>query len=259
MKKPRVGVCMFCDRTGPLSDEDVFPKWLGRRLHKREGAKRYGMSTFTFNDAGEPLVDDDGQFIVSSRRQTGNLPLPFKLPNICSDCNNGWMSQLESRAIPVMTPLMDGESTNFEVVSQDVLAIWALKTSLTYNAVVTPGVIPLEAGAHPLYTAQTPIPNSRVVVGTAPTMDYFHFRNVERPILPGGLQIGVVTTGFQFDHLVVQTLIVWPAQVGVGLAQQASPAEMGGLVQIWPSVGPIAWPQPFLPPTKKAQPPKQSS
>lgn len=49
---------------------------------------------------------------------------------VCSDCNNGWMNDLENEAEPVLTPLMRGESVDFNLAERAVLARWAGKTAL---------------------------------------------------------------------------------------------------------------------------------
>ena len=56
----------------------------------------------------------------------------FKLNRICADCNNGWMSDLETRAKPLIIGLMNG-STKLESLDNHqrrLLARWAGKTAI---------------------------------------------------------------------------------------------------------------------------------
>lgn len=56
----------------------------------------------------------------------------FKLNRICEDCNNGWMSDLEQQAKPVIIDLISGK-TKLEALDakeREVLARWAGKTAI---------------------------------------------------------------------------------------------------------------------------------
>jgi hypothetical protein len=60
----------------------------------------------------------------------------FKEGRICPDCNNGWMSELESEAMGVLKPLMDGQMA-FEQLSEEekrILTRWSFKTAIVLNS-----------------------------------------------------------------------------------------------------------------------------
>ena len=66
----------------------------------------------------------------------------FKLNRICEDCNNGWMSDLEQRAKPVIVDLMSG-NTKLEALDaneREVLARWAGKLPLLSHTQSEPKV-----------------------------------------------------------------------------------------------------------------------
>lgn len=64
-------------------------------------------------------------------RDMGEQP-PFRLTvkNVCSDCNNGWMSQLEDIAQRVLTPLILGRPGTIEAIDHAAIATWVQKTAL---------------------------------------------------------------------------------------------------------------------------------
>jgi hypothetical protein len=116
--------CLACGITSsPASREHVFSDWLLTEfkasnttigLHRRLG---------------------DG----SRHRQRDEIRLDsFKLKKICENCNNGWMSDLENAAKPLMLGLMKG-SISFSVLTEGdrkTLARWAGKTSIVESHAV---------------------------------------------------------------------------------------------------------------------------
>ncbi|MGH2922380.1 MAG: hypothetical protein ACRDKU_09965, partial [Gaiellaceae bacterium] len=56
--------------------------------------------------------------------------LDMKVRRVCESCNNGWMSELEKAAQPVLLPLIEGKSKKLVPVEQEVVAVWAIKTAL---------------------------------------------------------------------------------------------------------------------------------
>jgi len=60
--------------------------------------------------------------------------LAIVLPDICKECNGGWMRDLELAAQPILTPMLLRPSSRrtacLHVEEQTVLAAWALKTSM---------------------------------------------------------------------------------------------------------------------------------
>ena len=106
--------CLFCGATD-LTQEDVIPKWLFREL------RRMGVEEFT---ARSPR----GTW-------TPNL-INLRTRKFCGkECNNGWMSRLESATKPILiqTALRPTQTT-LSAAHQTVLAQWVYKTVLTSHA-----------------------------------------------------------------------------------------------------------------------------
>ena len=88
-----MNVCAFCGpTTAPMSDEDLYPAWL-TRLYQRH---------FNFRQFG--LISTDTRGVVTEGPTTQRINI--RIPVVCRPCNNGWMSQIETLAQPVLTPLI---------------------------------------------------------------------------------------------------------------------------------------------------------
>ncbi len=56
-------------------------------------------------------------------------PLDFTSNNFCESCNNGWMSEIENRTIPVLKPMIEGKIEGEQIYlnrkAQHMIALWA--------------------------------------------------------------------------------------------------------------------------------------
>ncbi len=66
-----------------------------------------------------------GRFI----KDTTGLTLKLRRA-VCRACNNGWMSQTEKLVAPLLAPATRGELTAFAKPQTDLIAFWAVKTTL---------------------------------------------------------------------------------------------------------------------------------
>lgn len=64
----------------------------------------------------------------------------WKTPNpaivvncVCRRCNNGWMSDLEQNARPILTPLIDGTAKKITFPEQMTIAAWATKCAIAFD------------------------------------------------------------------------------------------------------------------------------
>jgi hypothetical protein len=83
--------CIFCGAEGRLTGEHVFGDWLSR----------IGLVSEPVGHAAGPLN--------RNLRDLGVTP-PFQrtVRDVCAQCNNGWLSRLETIAHRVPTPLHPG-------------------------------------------------------------------------------------------------------------------------------------------------------
>jgi hypothetical protein len=123
MKNPKDKLCAFCDT--PLtrenrSKEHVLPQWLIDFLLIRKEK----IETTHFSSKGETLT---------TRKHTLENLLAGQ---ICEVCNNGWMSELEQAAIPILKPLILGKTTVVELNDKErqIISRWTAKTAFALNS-----------------------------------------------------------------------------------------------------------------------------
>lgn len=106
--------CIFCD--SPVnSKEDAWPLWLVRR----------------FGNSEKGIVEGQrGQQAPHSWR-AGRFPL--RTGNVCKNCNNGWMSDLENRVKPVIERFFLDEKVSIDQHEQSIVAVWICKNAMVYE------------------------------------------------------------------------------------------------------------------------------
>lgn len=67
-----------------------------------------------------------------SKRMVGDI-IDFQVKRVCGPCNHGWMSELESRAQPLLTRIFNGSTTTLTPAHQLLLATWATKTAIVFR------------------------------------------------------------------------------------------------------------------------------
>jgi hypothetical protein len=110
--------CPFCGASSRLSREHLLPAWLQQILPSDELATHYRVTGANATD----------------RIEWSSLPFRQRSRCVCSGCNNGWMSKLESAAKPELSPLLHHRPTSLGRSAQRVLSAWALKTCLVFQA-----------------------------------------------------------------------------------------------------------------------------
>jgi hypothetical protein len=107
--------CVFCDGT-PVSREHVWPRW-ARTIWAEEGH----MPHF------QQVVQDDRDDVERNWRGEA---CSMTVTAVCQRCNNGWMSDLEQDAKPMLEAMLDGRGRLLHAGGQRTLAAWALKTAM---------------------------------------------------------------------------------------------------------------------------------
>jgi hypothetical protein len=114
-------ICVFC---GNLiigsSKEHIFPQWLIKHL----SLKKIKLFHSSYNI--------DGSLSYFHGLVLNTLKSGF----ICKDCNNGWLSTLESKTMSLLSPLIDGTFSG-KVVTSDcsLISLWAYKTAIILSSV----------------------------------------------------------------------------------------------------------------------------
>jgi hypothetical protein len=76
--------CAFCGSTGSLSTEHVVPRWLRKAMVISGPVNEYSRATYV--GAAETLA--------------------VVFHEVCTSCNSGWLSTLETATQPVLEPLL---------------------------------------------------------------------------------------------------------------------------------------------------------
>jgi hypothetical protein len=200
-----MSICIFCGRDRTLSAEHVYSAWLRPYLHKHP-EDGDGTHHHIHIHRGGPDV------------QTYSAPPATQtVRSVCAECNNGWMSQLESGAKPCLESMIKGHQRTYYAGGQELIATWLVKTALVSGSKFDPR---LPASFYTdLYETRKPSPNTRVwIAGTAYEgqhyIDYRPLRSVadgeprpEAPIIPNAYS-AVLAVG-QFAGMIVS----WEGQV----------------------------------------------
>lgn len=104
--------CVFCGSSKDLTREHVLPDWLSE----------IGLDP-------RPSIHHAGP-INRLPRQWSARPFATTVKMVCAACNNGWLSQLEGAAKPVIAPLIRGEGRRLPYDDQALIAAWTCKTGL---------------------------------------------------------------------------------------------------------------------------------
>jgi hypothetical protein len=124
---PTGRLCIFCGSLAG-SEEHMFPRWLNKVFDynaRVQGAAKWTMATA--NPEGRS-VREFGQSDIAT------LTTGF----VCEICNTGWMAELESQAIPVLTPFIERRAVSVGSPSDTLLmATWATKTAMTLLTAMT--------------------------------------------------------------------------------------------------------------------------
>lgn len=106
--------CAFCGFTGKLTGEHVFGDWISR----------IGLDL-------NPVAHGAGPLNLIGRELGVRPPFRQTVKDVCADCNNGWMSQLEVVAQRVLTPFILGKPGEIDEADAAAVAMWTQKTALT--------------------------------------------------------------------------------------------------------------------------------
>lgn len=108
--------CMFCDRPA-TTKEDAWPLWLVRRFP---------------GSVGVTVEADRKETGHAEWRQFGHFA---KTRFACKSCNNGWMSDLENVAKPIIEALLSNDPFVPDAHQRELAARWTLKTAMVFEAV----------------------------------------------------------------------------------------------------------------------------
>jgi hypothetical protein len=101
---------------------------------------------------------------VETRDITFETP-PFnqQVSAVCAECNNGWMSDIEAAARPILWPLIHAQGRRLDSDEQRVLARWALLKACVFGELHPQEQVVPEAHCRHLYERGDPPPDGLCV------------------------------------------------------------------------------------------------
>jgi len=218
--------CIFCGNT-PTTAEHLIPVWAGdvlartkpppsgpdkviRAHHKRwsEGAEEdVRQEWFRKKDAPE--------FVVKC---------------VCAECNGGWMSDIESAAQPILTPMIEDQRVTLDTGDQEKVAKWlGLKAIVAQHALPPGQTVPEWTNAFAI--ERSPPTSWQIRIARYQGTDPMFLGNT-------GLDTTVIHTLVPFT--MKRPGFLFTAQLGhfvgqvLGMRQQAWIMPVRRFVQVWP-------------------------
>jgi hypothetical protein len=214
-------ICLFCnDRAG--TKEHVWPRWLMSSV----GTDRTSPTEYWNN--------------ISSPPKTWLGPT-FTTKRLCGSCNNGWMSELESRVRKTMGGLINDISLVLNREQQESLALWASKTAMVIEgAKQSKNNFYSVEQRHGFRSTLVPLPDTAIWLGRCAQSNMLHGEarklHPRKSATPNPLDDGCATT-FVIGRLVIQLLSVKckpeTGQRNLIIQMREGPWERK-LVQVWP-------------------------
>lgn len=224
--------CWWCDQgpspDNPLTKEHIIARWIAEPL---DGD---GVLDHAFRESGARQDTRSWQAWEPS----------FKVRDVCSECNSGWMSRLEvaaKRRLPAFMRRKPGLRINYK--NAPVLARWAAKTALMFqaaepaeNRVVPPEHFPL------LREAEVVPPVMRVWIGAVEARGVWSHAFGGTFNLPGR-RAPFYTVLLTLDKV---AFMVMGSDEEEALAQVQLGYLANGWTPLWPLPMPAPWPPPYV-------------
>jgi hypothetical protein len=118
---PTLKQCMFCGLAKKMTREHVWGEW----------TKGYVERTANKHRHANVFVPRPGEPEPAEIRIRAGDHLDAQVHNVCSDCNNGWLSQIQNDAKPFLIPLFEGRVVNLDQAAQENVAIWITMATMT--------------------------------------------------------------------------------------------------------------------------------
>jgi hypothetical protein len=167
---------------------------------------------------------------------------------VCKSCNNGWMSDLQTKAKPILIQFLEGQTPALTVVDQTAIAAWATMFSMVYEqADLEHAAIPQEERTY-FQERFLPPKNWFIWMGI-----YDNSIKPEYQCSHRGMMLNPSKIGSEVSTICnTQTTVIFPQGIflqtfsstanGVGdfyRARLRQSANNFGLRQIWPYICPI--------------------
>jgi hypothetical protein len=228
--------CIFCGEDRRASAEHVIPTWAGPVLLQ--------LPTTGVNPRGKRMTHrftpSEGDDIAPREWSTDGPSLTVKA--VCIECNNHWLSRLETKASPIVGRLLLGHQTTLTSEEQRVVATWGYKAVLLFQLVRPKTARPIPAARfRELYALERPPADVRVWLGSPRGNNAMHEASTEINLAAEQFAVPGFFTALALGRLLILCagrLYPGPERLRVG-----SDVNPQITTQIWPaSVRPAHWP-----------------
>lgn len=252
--------CIFCGGGG-LTKEHVLPRWVTRHW---TGSDPEGSPLDPEQEMPHVLstaVLRNGEMVPQVLAQHPSRPgvhvSHITVRAVCSACNNGWMSKLESRVQPLITALMDGSRVRLTKDDAAALIRWCQKTAVMFD-VFCPEEPVIGADVHAALARGDTPPGSWDIrlgwVDESAQDTYSHSPYYVEPVpYPEGFDEDWELRRVRAKTIGVQTLIVAGPVV---FMVRYSPHQFRGLASIDADYFTVEWPPAVLLSSNGSRPPK---
>ena len=205
----------------------MWPQWVLRRVNTREPIRRHvGQQMPKWTDSAE-----------------------VKIKSVCHNCNNGWMSNLETKSIPLIGALLEDVELNLDASQQTQIALWALKTAMIIDSVPD----------HVRFYSNSECEGLKNSGALPPTTTVWLGRYVGRSLHAGGATFGINAGGKKvadgsattiiIGHFILQmatTHMLLSNLLGtITVNSAATNSWSNRLIQNWPiTANSVRWPPP---------------
>lgn len=165
-----------------MSREHVVPDWIENILPRK----------FDYHiDIQRGLDFSEPQAVPRLTRAVNQGPIGnVKVPTVCLICNNGWMSDLQDMAMPILAPLIRGIWNDFTGQQAAVISKWAAMT-VAVVADRFPNSDGVSQADRTYIRDHSDVPpNWQIWIGRASGFEDISYSN--RPMFTGGLELNSV-------------------------------------------------------------------
>jgi hypothetical protein len=215
--------CMFCQEK-VSSREDIWPQWLTKR--------------FPLSEASHMEGERGGYKLGRWQTKTPKL-LPSKC--VCGNCNNGWMSRLESEMKPIVVSILDEQLRALDASSQAVIAVWAIKTAMALEALYPERVFFYSENERQNMRVVSAIPE-RTTIWIAKCVNQPNIYSVGKDLrtAPGENEVKAYVTTMAFGSLTLQVLSIripasLPNEISITYDSREGPWDKT-LLRVWPLI-----------------------
>ncbi|UHG95286.1 hypothetical protein [Pseudomonas sp. 7-41] len=226
-KEQYKNTCMFCRHKNP-SKEHMFPQWLRSHITEKSHNKSFSR-TLTIRKEEAHISTQ------SFPRSSKNPILSLQTKKVCITCNNGWMSEIENKIIPIYEKLKQQDPITISKEETHTLSLWATMLAMKWDILESNTSGYTESDTNYLYAYKSPPPNVRVWLGhcaqsgvVAWHRTYLHLtRYIAEQIKPN-----IRSTTFMIGHITIHILSHEDSSIN---RITKSNSKNSRVIKIWPS------------------------